>query len=90
MAKKYLKNANIVLLDWPSQSPDMNPIEHLWRQLKMKIDDLPQKASSLDTLAEIAKREWENLNVERLQTLIDSMPDRIEAVIKAKGHSTKY
>ena len=86
VAQKYLRNANIVFLDWPSQSPDLNPIEHLWNIVKNKLDNLPQRPSSLDNLFEVAKREWGNLSVESLQTLIDSMPDRIQAVIKAKGH----
>lgn len=90
VAQNYLRNANIVLLDWPSQSPDMNPIEHLWNIVKNKLDNLSQRPSSLDNLFEVAKREWENVSVESLQTLINSMPDRIQAVIEAKGHSTKY
>jgi transposase len=90
VAKNYLHNANIVILDWPSQSPDLNPIEHLWNIVKIKLDNLQQRPSSLENLFDIAKEEWENLGLETLQTLINSMPDRIEAVIRAKGHSTKY
>lgn len=58
--------------------------------VKDKIYALPQKPSSLDNLFDVAKAEWKKLSVETLHTLIDSMPDRIQAVLKAKGNSTKY
>ena len=71
VAQNQLRNANIVFLDWPSQSPDLNPKEHLWNIVKNKLDNLPQRPSSLDNLFdnlfEIAKQEWQNLSVESLQ-----------------------
>jgi transposase len=90
VAKNYLNNVNIVLLDWPSQSPDLNPIENLWKHLKDKLAESFEKASSLDHLFELVKQNWEEVDVHYLQKLVDSMPRRCAAVIKAKGWPTKY
>jgi transposase len=90
VAKNYLSNKSIVVLDWPSQSPDMNPIEHAWNGLKHRIEERAIKASSLNEVFEIAKEEWENYPMEDLRHLISSMPNRCKELKKAKGKHTHY
>jgi transposase len=90
IAKQYLENKKIVVLDWPSQSPDMNPIEHAWKTLKEKITDRQDKASNLDDVFEIATEEWNKLPLEFFRNLISSMPNRVRALYTARGRHTKY
>ena len=76
------------LLPWPSYSPDLNPIEHLW----YKVDRMAKERSCNTTLElfEAVEAAWKAVPLSYLQNLIDSMPRRIEAVIKAKGGHTRY
>lgn len=76
------------VLKWPSQSPDLNPIEHLWKELKIKIGAV--KCSNKTILWEKVQEEWKNISQERIETLIQSMPKRCAAVIASKGMATKY
>ena len=76
------------LLPWPSYSPDLNPIENLWF-----LVDRMAKARSCNTaldLFEALEAAWKAVPLDYLQKLIDSMPRRVQAVIKAKGSYTKY
>ncbi|MBM6387756.1 MAG: transposase [Paenibacillus sp.] len=75
---------------WPSQSPDLNPIEHIWHHLKLKLSSYPTKAVGVHELWERVEEQWATFTKEDCQRYIDSMPKRIEAVIKAKGGPTKY
>ncbi len=76
------------VLEWPSQSPDLNPIEHLWRDLKMAVHQrLP---SNLTELERICKEEWQRIPKSRCEKLVASFPKRLMAVLNQKGASTKY
>ena len=86
----YLKYKKIPVLDWPGNSPDMNPIENVWRLVKNEISKecITTKARLIEKLIEV----W-NHNpsiAENIKTCISSMPRRIKAVIAAKGGTTKY
>jgi len=73
---------------WPPNSPDINPIEHLWDELDRKIRNLESPPSSLLELEVFLKQEWMNIEPVILKNLVESMPRRVLAVIKALGGPT--
>ena len=79
------KSLNV--LEWPNQSPDLNPIEHLWRDLKIAVQQ--RSPSNLTGLEKIC-RKWEKLPTYRCAKLVAAYPTRRDAVIAPKGASTKY
>jgi hypothetical protein len=90
VAMNYLNNKEFLVLDWASQSPDMNPIENAWKFVKDAIFARMDRASNLDEVFEIVKDEWEKIPIEKFRKLIDRMPKRVEALYKSRGRSTKY
>ena len=78
-------------MEWPAQSPDLNPIEHLWFHLKKQLSDHKTPSSEILELWERVEKEWEEIKPEVCENfLIESMPRRDQAVIRAKGGYTKY
>ncbi|KAI4890227.1 hypothetical protein NFI96_001245 [Prochilodus magdalenae] len=53
ITKEWLRDNSVTILDWPSQSPDLNPIQHLWRDLKMAVHQ--RSPSNLTELQRIPK-----------------------------------
>ena len=88
ISKEWLQDNSVNVLEWPSQSPDLNPIEHLWRDLKMAVHR--RFPSNLMELERCCKEEWAKLPKDRCAKLVASYSKRLEAVIAAKGASTKY
>ncbi|CAK9810849.1 Transposable element Tc1 transposase [Anthophora quadrimaculata] len=88
IVKKFIDKNNISLLSWPLQSPDLNPIEHLWDELDRKIpkSDRYTKPKLIAAL----KKAWDEVQSKTLKKLIHSMPNRLLEVIKAKGYQTAY
>jgi len=90
LTKKWMKDHGITLLDWPPQSPNLNPIEHLWHHIKVQLQKYETPAKGVWEIWERVAEVWENIEPEVCQNLIESMPRRVEAVFKAKGGHTKY
>jgi transposase len=86
---KWFQGEGITLLEHPPQSPDLNPIENLWRIIKHKLYN-NVNIRSVEYLWKEFEKEWEHIGKDICQKLIDSMPERLDAVIKAKGGHTKY
>jgi hypothetical protein len=88
--KMYLENKGIEVLPWPSQSADLNPIEHVWKYLKVQIGLREQRPTSIYNLWQVVLEEWEKIPLHFIDSLYSSMPKRVEAVLKAKGGHTRY
>ena len=68
----------------------MNPIEHVWGYLKNKLSLIKNKPSTVNELKIKIQEIWENIPVEYIRELYNSMPRRIQALLKAKGGHAKY
>ncbi len=86
--KSLFNDHGVTVLDWPANSPDLNPIENLWGIVKRKMRDT--RPNNADDLKATVKETWASIPPQQCHKLITSMPRRIEAVIKAKGAPTKY
>lgn len=75
---------------WPAQSPDLNPIETLWYHLGRRIAKKRAQANSLDELEALIHQEWLNLDESIWKNLVKKMPERLQAVKKARGSHTKF
>lgn len=88
--KKFISDKNIPLLPWPGNSPDLNPIENVWHELKRLV--YKENNTNRQVLIENIKKIWyEAPEIKAcIKACIESMPRRIKAVKLVKGGNTKY
>ncbi|KAK3550884.1 hypothetical protein QTP70_007512 [Hemibagrus guttatus] len=91
---EWLKKNKMKTLEWPSQSPDLNPIEMLWHDLKKVVH--ARKPSNVAELQQFCKDEWakipphSSVTFLRCNGLFSSYGKRLIAVVAAKGGPTSY
>ena len=76
VAMDYLEQNNINVLPWPSKSPDLNPIEHLWDELDKRVRQRQPPPQTLDQLRQILQQEWRTIPRNNVRNLIETMSRR--------------
>ena len=84
----YLKKNKIDTITLPGCSSDLNPIEHVFADLKRKLGR--QNVSSVKCLEKLITKIWSKLEKHYLSKLVDSMPKGLQEVIRRNGGMTKY
>jgi transposase len=88
IAENFFSENDIKVMEWPSQSPDLNVIEHVWSYIKQKYRENP--ASSKKEAFEKIVKIWQEIPIDFIQKLVDSIHRRLEEVIRMKGGPTSY
>jgi transposase len=89
--KKVFRNSFpycMISPEYPSYSPDLNPIENIWGWLKDRVNrDMPQ---TIEKLKESIKKHWNSVNEDFLAPYDNSMPERMDSLIEKDGNKINY
>lgn len=88
ITKKWFDDNRIEVLDWPSSSPDLNPIENIWAIMKRRLRNDPQR--TVQGLKAKIQEIWDSITPSECQYLVNTMNKRLNAVIKNKGDVTQF
>jgi DDE superfamily endonuclease len=95
--KKWFEEEDVVVLNWPPYSPDLNPIKHLWAQLKQWINEhypdlvnMGKSEEAYQRLFKAIREGWKAIGQEAINNLIKSMDIRINSVLNAQGSYTRF
>jgi len=77
-------------MDFPSYSPDLNPIENVWSYIVKIIHESGRQFHCIDGLKEAILAAWSAIPLTYFQRLVSSMNNRVAEVVSKKGASTNY
>lgn len=87
LCKKYIANKErqneLKCMDWPPQSPDLNPIKLIWDELDRNVRKM--RPTNQNQLWEFLQACWTQIAATTLNKLIERMPNVCAAVLKSKG-----
>lgn len=89
--KAFKEQKNIRTIEyWPSNSPDLNPIENIWAILDQAIKPRRRPDDKKQRVIQLLKEEWEKFSIQLSHNLVESMPHRCQKVIDANGEAIDY
>lgn len=88
VTQRYLRQNNVNVLPWPANSPDLNPIEHIWDVLGRRVHR--RHLLNVQDLRNALVAEWQNVAPGVIRRYVNSMRARIRAVLANRGGHTRY
>jgi len=90
LVRNWFTDNHVTVMKWPAQSPDLNPIENLWRYVSTVIYGKNKpKFTNLHQLYAAIVDAWVHISQSVIDKLIASMPRRCAAVLRSCGYGTK-
>lgn len=86
----FIEETEITPLPWPGQSPDLNPIEHIWDELERCVRSRKNNPKNIAELEMFLQESWSQIPSSVYQKLVSSMENRVKAVLKSRGFPTRY
>jgi len=90
VVKEYFQESQIPILEWPVNSPDLNPIENVWSYVGYHLDQYETDAKDLDELWDRIQDVWSKIPVDYLRSLYESMPKRMQSLYHNRGDHINY
>ena len=85
----WLNGNNIECINWPSFSPNLNPIEHLWDELEHRMKK--NESKKCDRIERMSDEDMgKNIENQVCKKLVDSVPSRLHEALRMKGYPTRY
>lgn len=88
--KEFFMDRVVFVMDWPSCSPDLNPIKNLQGILVRLVYKDFRQFDTFEDLREAVETAWDHLDPNTLKNLVNSMQKRCERVIKSNGGPTGF
>ncbi|GFX34923.1 transposable element Tcb1 transposase [Trichonephila clavipes] len=90
IVQRFFVNHQIKLPPWPARSPDLSPIENMWSMVSQRLTQITLPAATPDQLWQRVEAAWSDVPQEHIQSLVESMPRRVAAVISNNGGYSGY
>ncbi len=83
----WLRDNQVLAIDWPSYGPDLNLIETVWAIMTCRLGS---QHLTFNNLEEVVQMTWSSITLETVSKLYESIPERVQQVIKNKGFITNF
>ncbi|GFT37163.1 transposable element Tcb1 transposase [Trichonephila clavipes] len=90
IVQRFFVNHQIELLPWQAHSPDLLPIENMWPMVAQRLNQITPPAATPDQLWQRVEAAWSTVPQEHIQSVFESMPRRVAAVISNNGGYSGY
>jgi hypothetical protein len=84
----WLEQHSVTVLPWMTKGADINPMENLWSQVARDVEALAPR--TVQELRAAIERVWRSLDSKNLETLVRSLPTRVDAVLRNNGFFSEY
>ena len=85
VVEAYLHEQGIIRMDWAPYRPDMNSIEHIWDEIGGGLEELDPQSVNLRQLGVVVQNLRQQIPLDKVQTLVSSMPCRVRALVNPGG-----